>query len=274
VVVDQRHGRDAAPPHLAEVPGTAAPVGLDAPTHELASKGQTHRSANDVRRFRAAYATVAGMAVIHHTTLVPSKLELLAGWLPTQPWYADPEREPLLTNVGGFRLDDPEGEVGIEFMVVADGAATYQVPMTYRGAPREGDGLIGTTEHGVLGRRWIYDGIHDRALVAQLVALIQGSAQPQAQHTTDMADPSVVGYPLTDGPLAVRGFMVTAGDLEATELRVDAHGSPFTILLHRRLHADETAPCAGVSGTWRLPDGTTVRGTFATVIPLRPAARS
>lgn len=27
------------------------------------------------------------MAVIHHTTLTPGKLELLAAWLPRQPWY-------------------------------------------------------------------------------------------------------------------------------------------------------------------------------------------
>ena len=212
------------------------------------------------------------MAVIHHTTLVPSKLELLAGWLPAQPWYADPEREPSLANVGGFRLDDPEGEVGIEFMVVADGTATYLVPMTYRGAPREGDGLIGTTEHGVLGRRWVYDGTHDPVLVTQLVALIQGGAQPQAQHTTDTPDPAVVGYPLTDGALAVRGFTVAASHPEVTEIRVDADGSPFTILVHRRMRVDEAAPSAGVTGAWRLPDGTTARGTFATVIPVGSTA--
>jgi hypothetical protein len=55
------------------------------------------------------------MAVIHKTTLA-GKLDLLAGWMPAQPWYADAGREPALAKAGGFRLDDPEGEVGIEFM--------------------------------------------------------------------------------------------------------------------------------------------------------------
>ncbi len=32
------------------------------------------------------------MAIIHKTTLVPGKLDLLAGWLPAQPWYAGPGR--------------------------------------------------------------------------------------------------------------------------------------------------------------------------------------
>lgn len=27
------------------------------------------------------------MAIIHHTTMSPAKLELLTAWLPAQPWY-------------------------------------------------------------------------------------------------------------------------------------------------------------------------------------------
>jgi Maltokinase N-terminal cap domain len=76
------------------------------------------------------------MAIIHSTTLSPEKLELLTSWLPDQPWYLETGRVPELTEAGGFRLDDPQGEVGIEFMLVNGGsgerAATYQVPMTYR----------------------------------------------------------------------------------------------------------------------------------------------
>jgi maltokinase-like protein len=76
------------------------------------------------------------MAILHRTTMSPGKLELLAAWLPAQPWYHGAGRAPELARAGGFRLDDPQGEVGIEFMVVTDGpgsgAAAYQVPMTYR----------------------------------------------------------------------------------------------------------------------------------------------
>ena len=71
------------------------------------------------------------MAVIHQTTMVPSKLELLTGWLPRQAWYAGEAGGPSLAKVGGFRLDDPAGEVGIELMVVRDDAANgraYLVP--------------------------------------------------------------------------------------------------------------------------------------------------
>src|ERR1700722_3367278 len=102
------------------------------------------------------------MAIIHKTTLTPTKLELLTAWLPDQPWYADRGRAPDLAKAGGFRLDDPQSEVGIEFMVVTDGhddqAVSYLAPMTYRAsALADADNaLIGTTEHGVLGHRWVY----------------------------------------------------------------------------------------------------------------------
>src|SRR5262245_13946444 len=108
------------------------------------------------------------MATLHRTTMTPTKLELLTGWLPKQSWYAGGAQAPELVKAGGFRLDDPEGEVGIEFMVVTNALAAepvaYLVPMGYRAAALAGvpgESLIGNSEHGVLGTRWIYDGVHD-----------------------------------------------------------------------------------------------------------------
>lgn len=156
------------------------------------------------------------MSIIHKTTLTPTKLELLTAWLPAQPWYVVARRPPELTKVGGFRLDDPAGEVGIEFMVVGDDAAGtavfYQVPMTYRGEPLAGadDALIGTTEHGVLGRRWVYDGVRDPVLIAQLVACIQGDAEPQAQSISDAPDPTVTVRPVPGVRLRAKEFGVAA----------------------------------------------------------------
>ncbi|ASY32135.1 MULTISPECIES: hypothetical protein [unclassified Streptomyces] len=145
------------------------------------------------------------MAEIHRTTLTPSKLELLAVWLPKQPWYQGGGGPAELEKAGGFRLDDPAGEVGIEFMAVTDRAGaevvTYHVPLTYRGAPVDGleAALVGTSEHGVLGKRWVYDGAHDAVLCAQLLALARGTAEAQAQSLSDTPDPSVHGR--WDGPL-------------------------------------------------------------------------
>jgi hypothetical protein len=180
------------------------------------------------------------VAVVHHTTMTPTKLELLARWLPEQTWYAGTGDD--LSRAGGFRLDDPAGEVGIEVVIVTAGdGAAYVVPMTYRGAPLAGadDALIGTSEHGVLGTRWIYDGDRDAVLRAQLAALVRGEVRAQAQNESNAADPSVLVEPLRD----------------CAEARI----------IRRPTDGDDRPESRGyVSATWRRADGSTVRGIVAT----------
>ncbi|MFF9481841.1 1,4-alpha-glucan branching protein [Streptomyces sp. NPDC014733] len=184
------------------------------------------------------------MAFIHHTTMTPTKVELLTEWLPKQSWYAGDAAAPELVKAGGFRLDDPEGEVGIEFMIVVDATAqeptAYLVPMGYRAAALEGapdEALIGTSEHGVLGTRWIYDGVHDPVVQAQLGALLRGEAVPQHQSLSDVPDPTVTVH--GDGP-------DNGSDLHLRRVlrSADAGQEPSGLL---------------VAG-WTWPDGTTARG--------------
>ncbi|MFB7272597.1 1,4-alpha-glucan branching protein [Streptomyces sp. NPDC056244] len=213
------------------------------------------------------------MAVIHHVALKPAKLELLTSWLPSRPWYFGGAGEPELAKAGGFRLDDPQGEVGIEFMVVTDTSGTrptaYLVPLTYRGAPLDGaeHALVGTMDHGVLGRRWAYDGCHDPVLVAQLLALIEGRVQAQDQNTSDTPDREVTRSYTGDSPAAT-DFTATAVDgQEVTELSAP-HGP--ALRLHRILRpAPDNTPVlpleatGHVAGAWQMPDGTRARGLFA-----------
>jgi hypothetical protein len=193
------------------------------------------------------------LAVIHKTTLVPSKLDLLAVWLPRQDWYADQPGGPALARVGGFRLDDPVGEVGIEFMVVRDDAArdvaAYLVPMTYRGSPlaRAEAHLIGTAEHGVLGPRFLYDGTQDPVLLTQLAELVQGRAEAQAQSQSNTPDATVHAVPV-DGDPAER----------------------LSISFARRLVPADPAAATEpgqVTGLWTAPDGALIRSVFATARP-------
>ncbi|WP_353944808.1 1,4-alpha-glucan branching protein [Streptomyces sp. HUAS MG91] len=180
------------------------------------------------------------MSIIHRTTLTPTKLELLSDWLPEQPWYRG-AGTPELAKSGGFRLDDPTGEVGIEFLAATDTSGpepvTYHVPMTYRGAPLpDADGsLIGTLVHGVLGERWVYDGSRDPVLVEQLAALIAGDVPAHAQSVDGALDPTVHAAP---------------GD-----------GRPEIV---RVLEPGSTTP-GGVTAEWETPDGNRVRGVFAVV---------
>jgi hypothetical protein len=227
------------------------------------------------------------MAFIHRTTMTPSKLELLGSWLPAQPWYSGTGREPKLTKAGGFRLDDPQGEVGIEFMVVTDESgdqpATYQVPFTYRGQPLDGadHALMGTSEHGVLGRRWIYDGTHDPVLVAQLFALIVGESEPQAQSASDTPDPTVTSHFSETGHSAAISLKSVTDGPEHTDLLVQTDTAPgpgirpdrqLVIRVHRILgpgrgaaSSDATRPLGHVTAGWHQPDGTSARDLFCVV---------
>lgn len=225
------------------------------------------------------------MAKIYNTTtLTPSKVELLTGWLPGQPWYRAGAQPPRLDRVGGFRLDDPAGEVGVEFIFVTDGSGpgpvTYQAPLTYRGAPLAdaAAALIGTSEHGVLGRRWVYDGAHDPVLVTQLLALAQGRVEAQHRSRTDTPEPSVTGrWPRTE-PIVVRGFTTSdepgPGDVDATTIRVQTAdpAGDVVIQLARVLrpgptgdHDDGPAPVGSVEAEWPAPDGTPQRGPVALI---------
>jgi Maltokinase N-terminal cap domain len=122
------------------------------------------------------------MALLHRAELTPSKLGLVSAWISSQPWF---EGDPAgLVQVGAFRFDDPEGEVGIETLLVQDaGGPVFQVPLTYRGAPLEGgeNALIGTMQHSVLGLRWCYDATGDPAYLATVATATLAGAHEADQ---------------------------------------------------------------------------------------------
>ena len=128
------------------------------------------------------------MALLYHAELHPSKLELIAGWAPSQPWFAgDPGA--ALSNVASYRFDDPEGTVGIEIILVRAGdGPLLQVPLTYRDAPLAGAEvwLIDTMEHSVLGTRWAYDATGDPAFIAAAAtAALTGGSQVEQYFEQD-----------------------------------------------------------------------------------------
>jgi hypothetical protein len=216
------------------------------------------------------------MAIVHDTTLVPSKLELLSAWLPAQSWYHG-AAEPKLSRAGGFRLDDPAGEVGIEIMVVNDvsGSApmSYLTPLTYRGAPFSGaEGhLIGTTEHGVLGHRWVYDGAYDPILVEQVLAFLSGEVEAQAQSDSNTIDPTVSHELSFIGDFVTTDALRIESGTEGTDVTgLTLSNRPVTLHIVRVLGAAADEPHrAGSIGeivaNWTAPDGSVRRGRFAFV---------
>ncbi|WP_166804527.1 CG0192-related protein [Cryobacterium algoritolerans] len=185
------------------------------------------------------------MALIHQAELRPSKVELIGGWAPTQPWF-EGDAGSRFVSVGSFRFDDPDGEVGIETMLVWVGEGpVLQVPLTYRGAPLAGGDawLIGTMEHSVLGRRWVYDSTGDPAyLAAVAAAALTGGRQAEQYIEIDgvrvlrESTADVAGSGKTDGhvpSLPPGGTVSTRYELGVTVIEAGA----LRIVVVRRLAA-------------------------------------
>jgi predicted trehalose synthase len=216
------------------------------------------------------------VAEIHQTaSLTPTKLELLPEWMAQQRWYAAKGRVPRLRRLWSWRLDDPAGEVGIETLLVVDESGTdhghepvvYQVPLTYRAAPLEGahHALVGTMEHSVLGRRWVYDAPHDPVYARQLLELVLGRAVPQAGSQSDTPEPAVVGirHPSWTTQSTVRETRVLRGEQSNTSVIydcVDEQGvaDPLILKVFRTLQPGENPDVVvqgalAEAGTTRVP---------------------
>ena len=194
------------------------------------------------------------MAIIHKAELHPTKLELLEGWLPHQAWFTAPGA--TLRKMGSFRFDDPEGEVGLETILVAGDSTVYQVPLSYRGAPlRDAEpALMGTMQHSVLGTRWVYDACGDPCYVDALAEAIL-TGRPQAVHYLDAggtleAIPETMVVSSTGPGLAAHRVFdgVTARTADAATV-VQAGERQLTVI--RRLDlAEHTAEPLALTGTW------------------------
>jgi Maltokinase N-terminal cap domain len=192
------------------------------------------------------------MAAVHPgATLTPHFREFLPAWVARQSWYPG-SGVPALRPVGYFRFEDPAGEVGIETHLVTDGSFVCQLPLTYRGAPLPGAdaALVATTEHSVLGTRWIYDGPADPVWRGELLRLVRTGGASDPSLKTGAAPAEARGRPLRPAALA---------------------DDAVTIELHRVLTAGEPAARPGVAGlvtgTWHPggPGTPAVSGCLATV---------
>ncbi|WP_327005160.1 hypothetical protein OHA72_60875 [Dactylosporangium sp. NBC_01737] len=197
------------------------------------------------------------MALLHRADLTPTKLELLNAWLPTKDWYTGPA-EPDLEKVGAFRFDDPAGEVGVETMLVRAGdGPLLQVALTYRAAPLAGAErwLIGTTEHSVLGPRWVYDASGDPVYAATLAAtILTGAAEAAEEFEVDgvrQVRPNpmqVTGSGHAGVPVPAVTAVLDVSDTHPTRIATDS----VTLTVLRVLTGDAAAPgdAPTLTATW------------------------
>lgn len=140
-------------------------------------------------------------------------------------------------------------------LVKAGDGPVHQVPLTYRGARLDGgdDWLIGTTEHSVLGRRWVYDACADPVYAAALAsAIVAGTGQAEEFLEVDgrleRREPS----------MAVSGSGAPDADVvEVEAIRRVVDGDPTLIVADsielavvRRLDGSSELAGATLTGTW------------------------
>ncbi|MBX0300774.1 hypothetical protein K2F54_12400 [Cryobacterium sp. 1639] len=206
------------------------------------------------------------MALLYSAEITPTKIELLTEWAPTQPWFVGDADQPV-TNVGAYRFDDPEGQVGIETILITAGSGpVLQVPVTYRDAPLAGaeDYLITTMQHSVLGERWVYDATGDPAyLAAVATAALTGGRQAELQVEIDgqmtVREPTAVvaGSGTPGGAAVTPPAVADIGIQQEPAVTVVTAGS-LRILVARVLGDDEVLAAQAadsvthevLAGTW------------------------
>lgn len=194
------------------------------------------------------------MAIIHQAQLQPTKMELLEGWLPGQPWFT--ATGSALSKVGAFRFDDPAGEVGLETILVGVDGEVFQVPLSYRGSPLDGAEafLIGTMDHSVLGKRWVYDACGDPCYAEALTAAVL-TGRPQAKHYLEV-DGKLEAMPesvvvRSAGPSEEAGTAVSALGAGGTSAGTVVRSGEVELLLRRRLDTSgRPAPGRVLTGVW------------------------
>jgi maltokinase-like protein len=187
---------------------------------------------------------MSGTAKIHDAELKPGKLELLAAWLPSQRWFDGDAGD--LTRVAAYRFVDPDGEVGIETLLVASGGTTYQVPLTYRAEPLDDElaVLVGTLEHSDLGTRYCYDATTDPVYVAELIRVIH-EADDEAELSRGEKSMTVRGSGITT---------VSNASMEAARLVRVLDGD----------HVHTAQPLGTLTGSW-TQDGAERTEVLATI---------
>jgi hypothetical protein len=192
------------------------------------------------------------MAIYHRATLTPTKLEAVAGWIPSQAWGSAGDADVEI--IGAYRFDDPNGQVGMEVHLAGDGVDIFHVPFTYRDAPLDGaeSALVCEMEHSALGTRWVYDGLRDPLFVTMLAAVTM-TGQGQAVGMVDIDGRMVVvptnvrleggGWSLERVP--VDGF--TSDDVSAASPVF--HNDRFELVVHRRPVVAPRSPIC-LTATW------------------------
>ena len=192
------------------------------------------------------------VGIFHRAVIVPTKEQLIARWIPTQQW-GTPAATPLEV-IGSYRLDDPNGRVGMETFLVNAGGTVLQVPLTYRDEPLDGaeGALITEMQHSVLGNRWVYDGLGDPLFLVMIAAVAmtgQGEALGMAVYDgcwyVAPTNVRIQGGGWSQERVPVDGLELVSGGATRAVFQNDR----FELTVFRR-PVPGPRPALGLTGSW------------------------
>ncbi|MGK0226617.1 MAG: hypothetical protein ACI8XD_001435, partial [Thermoproteota archaeon] len=145
---------------------------------------------------------------------------------------------------------------GIETHLVKSGADVLHIPLTYRSEPLGGaeEWGIGTLDHSVLGKRWVYSGCADPVYATELIrAILTGGTQVEQyfeegeERLYRESTATVLGSGAADTPVPkISG--VHAESFDADTL-IDAGG--VQVVVRHGLSTPEPDSASGtLSGIW------------------------
>jgi trehalose synthase-fused probable maltokinase len=243
------------------------------------------------------------------TARASSVLELLAGWVPRQRWYAGKgSGAPELASLGGLLLTDhgaagAPADVDVLFLQVStpDGVnATYQVPITVRSAPAEdlAHALVGILDVPGQPDRYVYDATHDPAYLRALLRLLAEEGEAWSGEGAALGRARAVRPPdgwasATASTWASAAAKVLGGEQSNTSIVVDPGGAePVIVKVFRVLAGGDNPdvvvqtalaaagstrvarPAGWLEGWWPVPGGKTPEhGHLAYACEFLPGSR-
>lgn len=164
----------------------------------------------------------------------PAPLALVAPWMCRQRWYANKGAEPLLEEIGSWRMPEA-GDVQLITHLLIDHTvgkpALYQVPLAYRREATSGM-LVGEHEGW-----FVYDAPHDPAFTAALLGLVTAERRLEGDRTGVAG--TRAGGELASGVSSDMVSRVLTGEQSNTSIifeRPDGTGTPVILKLFRALH--------------------------------------
>ncbi len=165
-----------------------------------------------------------------------------AEWVRSQRWFSGKGRSRPLSIVASYVLPCSAAGVRCETLLVQDGPdAIYQVPLTYRRDPLPGAGAAQVPGLTAGAGRHVYDGPHDPAYAAALLALVgSGGESTGGRYPPARAQGHLQPGAALASPVDVRASRVLSGEQSNTSVIYDVGGpsgaGPLILKLFRALH--------------------------------------